>query len=130
MKYILCFFLFFTSNSYFGQLYLQLDSIPFKSEELIKIERIGGDSLTSSFVISIKQGVKKHLHREHSETIYVIEGEAEMLLGDRTINIKKGDYIFIPKNTPHKVEVTSAIPLKVLSIQSPYFDGKDRLLLE
>ena len=130
MKYILFLFLFFITNFYFGQVHLQLDTLLSKTAEILKVEKIGGDSLTTSFLITIKLGVKKHLHIEHSETIYVIEGEGEMLLGDKMIHIKKGDYIFIPKNTPHKVDVTSTIPLKVLSIQAPYFDGKDRLLLE
>jgi mannose-6-phosphate isomerase-like protein (cupin superfamily) len=130
MKIILFLSLFFINNFYFAQVHLQLDTLLTKSEEILKVEKIGGDSLTTSFVITIKQGVKKHLHKEHSETIHVLEGEAEMLLGDKMIHIKKGDFIFIPKNTPHKVDVISTIPLKVLSIQAPYFDGKDRLLLE
>ena len=130
MKIALFIILFFTTNSYFTQVHLQLDTILSKSQEPLKVEKIGGDSLTTSFVISIKQGVKKHFHKEHSETIYIIEGQGKMLLGEKTISIKKGDYIFIPKNTSHKVDVTSEIPLKVLSIQSPYFDGKDRFLLE
>ena len=130
MKIILFLFLFFITNSIFGQVHLQLDTLLSKTAEILKVEKIGGDSLTTSFVISIKQGVKKHLHKEHSETIHVLEGEGNMLLGDKMIHIKKGDFIFIPKNTPHKVDVTSTIPLKVLSIQAPYFDGKDRLLLE
>lgn len=130
MKFILFLTLFFINNLYFGQVHLQLDTLLSKTAEILKVEKLGGDSLTTSFLITIKQGVKKHLHKEHSETIYVIEGEGEMLLGDKMIHIKKCDYIFIPKNTPHKVDVTSTIPLKVLSIQAPYFDGKDRLLLE
>ena len=130
MKFILFLFFFFITNSFFGQVHLQLDTLLSKTAEILKVEKIGGDSLTTSFVISIKQGVKKHLHKEHSETIHVLEGEGDMLLGDKMIHIKKGDYIFIPKNTPHKVDVISKIPLKVLSIQAPYFDGKDRLLLE
>lgn len=87
------------------------------------------DSLTSSFVIVVKKEVKLHLHREHSEQVYVISGEADMQLGDKTIHIKAGDIIFIPKNTPHSAKVTSAEPLKILSVQSPYFDGKDRVVL-
>jgi len=39
-----------------------------------------------------------------------------------------GGSIFIPQNTWHYVKVTSAEPLKVLSIQAPNFDGKDRVL--
>jgi len=122
-------FLFFGFIS-FGQSYLHLDTITSKSEEQLIVKKIAGDSLTTSFLIVIKQGVKKHFHKEHSETIYVLEGEGKMLLGEKTIQIKTGNYIFIPKNTPHKVEVTSKEPLKVLSIQAPFFDGKDRIILE
>jgi len=122
-------FLFFGFIS-FGQSYLHLDTITSKSEEQLIVKKIAGDSLTTSFLIVIKQGVKKHFHKEHSESIYVLEGEGKMLLGEKTIQIKTGNYIFIPKNTPHKVEVTSKEPLKVLSIQAPFFDGKDRIILE
>lgn len=128
-RLILVFFLFFGFFS-FGQTYLHLDTISSKSEEQLTVKKIAGDSLTSSFLIVIKQGVKKHFHKEHSETIYVLEGEGQMLLGEKTFQIKSGNYLFIPKNTPHKVEVTSKVPLKVLSIQAPFFDGKDRIVLE
>lgn len=114
----------------FCQNHIHLDTLKSNTEELVFVNKIAGDSLTSSFIITIKKAVKKHLHKEHSETIYVLEGEGVMLLGDQLIQIKKGDYIFIPKNTPHKVDVTSVIPLKVLSVQSPFFDGKDRIMLE
>ena len=53
-----------------------------------------------------------------------------MSLGDKTIQIKPRDYLFIPKGTIHDVNVTSKNSLKVLSIQSPFFDGKDRILIE
>ena len=85
------------------------------------------DSLSSSFIIWIKKEVKAHKHLKHSENIYVIEGAGRMKLGKDTFDIAAGDYIFIPQNTIHEVVVKSNIPLKVLSVQSPYFDGKDRV---
>ncbi len=88
------------------------------------------DSAVSSFVIVIYKEVKKHKHEHHAEHVYVISGEADMLLGDSTIHIRAGDIIFIPTNTAHAVRVTSKEPLKVLSIQAPYFDGKDRVMLD
>lgn len=92
---------------------------------------LASDSLASSFLIVVKKEVKKHKHLTHSETVYVIEGEAEMLLGDKTIAIKKGDVIFIPKNIVHAVtKVKSKKPLKIVSVQAPYFDGKDRVMVE
>lgn len=88
------------------------------------------DSLCSSFVIFIKKEVKLHKHLYHTEHVTVLEGEATMILGEKVFTVKKGDFIFIPKNTPHKVVTTSTTPLKVISIQAPYFDGTDRVLLE
>lgn len=104
--------------------------VPKETFENIYSERIAGDSLSTSFIIWIKKEVKLHKHIEHSEHVYVLEGEGNMQLGNETLKIKTGDMIFIPKNTPHKVVTTSSIPLKVLSIQSPSFDGSDRILLE
>ena len=43
---------------------------------------------------------------------------------------EKGDIIFIPMNTVHSLKVTSSIPVKVLSVQSPRFDGKDRIFVD
>ena len=91
---------------------------------------VASDSLSSSFIIFIKKEVKKHKHISHTENVYILEGEGEMLLGDKTIKVKKGDMIFIPMNTVHSLKVTSSTPVKVLSIQSPHFDGKDRIFVE
>lgn len=88
------------------------------------------DSLTSSFAIVIKKEVKSHKHLNHAEHVVVLEGVAQMKLGDKQFEIKKGDVIFIPKNTVHAVKNTGKIPLKVLSFQAPYFDGKDRVFTE
>ena len=88
------------------------------------------DSLASSFVIVIKREVKPHKHLTHSEHVVVIEGSGNMRLGDKNLEIKKGDVVFIPKNTVHAVKSTGKQPLKVVSIQSPFFDGKDRVFTE
>lgn len=100
------------------------------SYENVYSRAIASDSLSSSFVIFIKKEVKKHKHVTHTENVCFLEGEGEMLLGDKIIKVKKGDIIFIPKNTPHSLKVTSAEPVKILSIQSPMFDGKDRVFTD
>lgn len=92
------------------------------------VQKIAGDSLVSTFVIFIKQSVPIHKHAHHSENVIVLEGEGIMTLGSITKEIRPGDIIFIPADTFHDVIVTSEIPLKVVSIQAPEFDGKDRIL--
>lgn len=102
---------------------------PANNENINNI-KLFSDSLVSSSVLFIKKEVKLHKHAFHSEHVYVVDGEADMILGDKNIHLKKGEMIFIPKNTPHSVKVTSAVALKVISIQAPLFDGKDRVVLE
>lgn len=115
----------------FTQIHFNTDTIgKASSSDNIYVKSIAGDSLSSGFVIIIKKEVKLHKHLQHSEFVVVLEGEGKMSLGDKEFTIQKNDIIFIPKNTPHKVITTSKKPLKVVSIQSPYFDGKDRIMLE
>jgi mannose-6-phosphate isomerase-like protein (cupin superfamily) len=90
-----------------------------------------GDSLSSSFCLSIKKEVKKHKHATHSEHVWVIDGEGMMTVGNQTFTIRKGDLVFIPKNTVHSVRrISTKDVLRVISIQSPMFDGSDRIMIE
>lgn len=94
------------------------------------VKALHSDSLSSSFIIEIPAEVKLHYHAHHTEQVVVLSGEADMRLGDQNIHIKPGDVIFIPKGTPHSAKVTSSAPLRIISIQAPYFDGSDRIMLE
>ena len=100
-----------------------------KSENIF-MKPLFGDSLASSFCIIIPKEVKPHKHPYHSEHLQILEGEGLMKLGDKTFAVKKGDLIFIPKNMVHSVKSTGAVPMKVLSIQAPYFNGDDRVMVE
>lgn len=94
--------------------------------DTIYSEKIHEDSLQSTFFIAIKKNVALHFHQEHSECIVILEGKGEMTLGKQVIKLQEGMQVNIPKNTIHGVNVTSRQPLRVISIQSPLFDGKDR----
>ena len=59
----------------------------------------------------------------------MIGGEATMRLGEEERIVKAGDTIIIPPGTVHSARVTSRDPLRVISVQSPYFDGSDRVML-
>lgn len=96
----------------------------------IYVRPLYSDSLSSSYVIFIKKEVKLHQHISHTEHVIVLEGTGDMVLGKKEFTVKKGDVIFIPKGTAHKVVTTSKQPLKVISIQSPQFLGLDRIMLE
>jgi len=96
----------------------------------ITIKNLFSDSLCSSFCIIVKNEIKSHKHLKHSEHVIVESGEGVMKLNDKEFTIKEGDVIYIPKNTVHSVIVKGKKPLKVLSIQAPFFNGDDRVLTE
>jgi mannose-6-phosphate isomerase-like protein (cupin superfamily) len=97
--------------------------------ENIQIQKIAEDSFQSSFIIWVKEAVKPHYHAHHSEYIHVLKGCAMMSLGDTLFSIKQGDVVFIPQGTIHAVHSISDGPLKVISIQTPFFDG-DRIWID
>jgi len=98
--------------------------------ENIKVFKLSTDKNSSNFLIFIKKSVPPHRHLIHSESIYVLSGEANFTLGKRTFKIAKGDFINVPERTIHSVVVTSEKPLKVLSNQAPEFLGKDRVAVK
>ena len=127
-KILFAFFLELVFINTKAQNYQALDTIkPIETFENIYNRQLYSDSLSSSFLIFVKTEVKEHKHANHSENVVVIDGEATMKIDGKSFKIKKGDMINIPKNSWHYVKVTSKTPLKVLSIQSPNFDGKDRI---
>lgn len=103
---------------------------PSKEFDNIHVEKLAADSLSSSFLIWIKKSVPNHKHEVHSENVYVLQGEGMMTVGNEEFKLVPGSYIFIPANTPHAVTVDpSKGTMKVVSVQSPNFDGTDRVML-
>ena len=92
--------------------------------------RIAYDEQAASFLLSIPTETKMHYHNDHSEQIMLIEGEGMVLMGYKTIKLKRNELIFITKGTPHKIINSGKRKLKVLSIQAPFYDGTDKIILE
>ena len=93
----------------------------------ISITKLSNNSDATTFAIWIKKKVKIHKHINHTEHVYIKQGKGKFQLADSLYNVKTGDLIIIPKNTWHGVIVESRNPMKVISIQSPEFFGKDRV---
>ena len=93
----------------------------------ISITKLSTNSDATTFAIWIKKKVKIHKHINHTEHVYIKQGKGKFQLADSLHNVKTGDLIIVPKNTWHGVIVESRNPMKVISIQSPEFFGKDRV---
>lgn len=96
-------------------------------EGSVRSRTLSSDSLCTSFLLCIHGGVKPHLHAHHTEHVHVLEGIGTMMLGDSVFTVSTGSFIAIPRGTPHAVRVSGDIPLRVISVQTPFFDGSDRV---
>ena len=64
-------------------------------------------------------GPPQHIHKTEDESFYVLEGEINVLLGERTFIAKAGTFVRIPRGTRHtfcRVEKKNA---KLLAIFTP-----------
>jgi quercetin dioxygenase-like cupin family protein len=61
----------------------------------------------------------RHVHRVQEETFYLLEGECEWHVGDKTIRATPGTYLFIPPGVPHNITNVSEKPARVLMTVSP-----------
>ena len=115
--------------SLIGQEYINsFDKIePDNDYDNIYVKKLSSETDATTFAIWIKKSVRLHKHIEHIENVYITEGNGDFQLGDTIYKVNSGDLIVIPKNTWHGVIVNSQKPMKVISIQSPEFHGKDRI---
>jgi quercetin dioxygenase-like cupin family protein len=64
-------------------------------------------------------GPPPHLHENEDESIYVIDGEFEILLGVKTMRAEPGAFVFVPKGTVHGFRCIGDGPGKVLVHYTP-----------
>jgi mannose-6-phosphate isomerase-like protein (cupin superfamily) len=70
-----------------------------------------------------------HRHRATEEIYHVTAGEGSMRLGEDVFQVRVGDTICIPPGTPHNIENTGSVPLKILCACSPAYSHEDTEVL-
>lgn len=116
-------------SSLHGQ-HINLNKFDFDEQKPVQLLPLSNSEDVSSFLIEIKDTVKPHYHKVHTELIYVVEGTAKFHFKGKVDTISTGDFFEIPRSEVHSVKVISDESLKVLSIQAPEFKGEDRIFIE
>lgn len=70
-----------------------------------------------------------HRHRETEEIYHFTAGEGVMTLGAERFAVRAGDTVCIAPGTPHCVENTGAVALKILCACAPAYAHADTELL-
>lgn len=60
--------------------------------------------------------IPPHVHTEHDETIYVLDGQMGVKLGERTFTATAGSSFTIPVGVPHAIWNESGVRVRFLNI--------------
>ena len=71
--------------------------------------------------------VKPHLHKTHTETLYVIEGTGVLVMDGKTFEMKPGSIIVIPMNKVHAAKITGSSDCIALQVLTPAMKEPDRV---
>ena len=124
-------------NSYKCQIFtLSMKAKHIKSEDVeendfwvIKCQNLLNNPEYEKFSVAIVKltGEQKFgLDKESDLVYFVLEGEGKFFIEDKEYDVKKGDLIFIPKNTKYK----DSGSLTLLAFSSPRFDRDKRVRFE
>ncbi|XGV98252.1 MAG: cupin domain-containing protein [Leptolyngbya sp. BL-A-14] len=74
-------------------------------------------------------GANLHIYKELTEMFYVVEGEVELIVGERHIVAEPKAFVLVPENTPHGFSNVGQTPATLLVLFCPadsreeYFEG-------
>ena len=76
---------------------------------LAKGEDAGGRYSLMYEALPNGSGAPPHKHTWSDEHFYILDGEITFLIGDEIKTCRKGDFLFVPRNTRHAFRVDSEI---------------------
>ena len=71
-----------------------------------------------------------HHHADTEEIYYLLEGQAEMKLGDQTRRVGPGDAIAIPSGQIHQIKNVGPCQLRFLCMCAPAYEHDDTILFD
>lgn len=79
----------------------------------------GDDNFCVKRIMVLPKGkLSLQLHHHRSEHWIIAKGEAVVTLGERLINVKADDAVYIPAETKHRIENKSSAPMEFIEIQT------------
>jgi mannose-6-phosphate isomerase-like protein (cupin superfamily) len=93
----------------------------------IAVRRLRSTAEISISLIRLAGAEQPHIHKDHDLVVVLLSGQARLHLGNRTVDVRPGDVMEIPRGVVHWAENTGPGASEVYAIFSPPFDGRDNL---
>jgi mannose-6-phosphate isomerase-like protein (cupin superfamily) len=76
------------------------------------------------------EGVDPHSHADHSDSFYVLAGEAEFVVGDEVVRAGPGSFVSAPTGLTHGFRNVGGSELRLVNIHAPNAGFVERLRRE
>src|SRR5215469_9529542 len=70
---------------------------------LLSSEDTGGTYCLLDLRVAPGKGVPRHIHMREDEAYFVLSGELEASVGNKTFVLKPGETLMAPRNIPHQL---------------------------
>lgn len=60
-----------------------------------------------------------HVHRREDETMYLLDGELDVTIGDDSFTLRPGESYFAPRGVPHRLRNLGCAPARSLALHTP-----------
>jgi quercetin dioxygenase-like cupin family protein len=86
---------------------------------LLSGEDTGGAYCLLAMKVAPGKGVPRHTHTREDEALFVLSGELEATVGDKTFTLRAGETLMAPRNIPHQLRNSGNVPNHYLIMFSP-----------
>lgn len=105
----------------------QVERFMTEDEDGVLISYPNEELLEKKFLIRRKMrylpSLYNHKHT-YIELVYVLDGRFEQVINDQTLDLKKGDLLFLDKNTVHSIShLDESVTAVNMLFTEPFFDG-------
>lgn len=100
---------------------------PAEQEKPIAVRRLRSTAEVSVSLIRLAGAEQPHIHKDHDLVVVMLTGQARLHLGNRTVDVRPGDVMEIPRGVVHWAQNTGPEASEVYAIFSPPYDGRDNL---
>lgn len=91
--------------------------------DTVKIKATGAETGGAYTMIEASaspgNGPPPHIHKNEDETLYVLEGEFEILNGEHLVRAKPGALAFVPRGTVHRFRCAGDRTGRILLVYTP-----------
>ena len=101
-----------------GQVVKPVDLVGYQEDSIVSRTIIDkGTGTLTLFAFDEGQGLSEHT-APFNALVYIIDGEAQVTISGKSLNLKEGEMVIMPANHPHALKATNRFKMMLIMIKA------------